>query len=160
MKKLRMRTLLNMIPAAAIGLFLYSCEEPTFQPAGDYISGYVFFVDTNLISAGGYYAVSVYRNKSQPFDTLPVSIDSLEILRNSNYRYSYYRVECKYSGSYFVAVNWISSPGALGPPPPVLGTLGCDTAHSCSSHEIITFPNFTGASYDILSWTDTSKKLN
>jgi hypothetical protein len=139
---------------------MFSCDEPNFQPAGDYISGYVYFTDSNLIPSGGYYSVSLYRNRPRPFDTLPVSVDSLEILRSTYGKYSFYRVECKYTGSYFVAVNWIKAPGVLSTPPPVLGTLGCDTAHNCTSHELVAFPNFTGANYEILTWADTSKKLN
>jgi hypothetical protein len=139
-----------------LSIFMLGCDEPTYQPQGDYISGYVNFVDTNLVLCNSYYCVSIYRNKSQPFDTLPVTKDSLEIRTNGSQRYGYYRVQNSIKGAYYVAVNWVC---ILSNRHYVMGTLGCDTAYSCTNHELIAFPNFTGASYDILSWADTSKRL-
>lgn len=133
---------------------LQSCTDMGYQPSGDYISGWAIIMDTNL-TPGGYYAISMYANKSNPFDTLPLRSDSLKL---ENYR-SYFRVGGVPNGSYFFAVTWIQYPLQPGIRPPVLGTWKCDTTHNCTNHEVITFPNFSGANYNILAWADTSKRL-
>jgi hypothetical protein len=154
---------LYMVFLCFTGVYLSSiisgCDEPTFQPPGDYISGYVFFVDTNFILGDGYYAVSLYRHKPQPFDTLPVSSDSIEMKKSISFSYAYYRVSSGYGGVYYVAVNWICIVDSFRTTYPVLGTLGCDTTRGCTEHQLIEFPNYTGASYDFKSWADTSKRL-
>ena len=131
----------------------------TYQPEGDHVIGWIAFWDTNVVP-GGYYAVSIYRNKSNPFDTLPVRSDSLGMVKYDTYYQVKYRLDNVPSGNYFVAVTWIMSPVVPGLKPPVLGTLGCDTVHGCTDHEIVAFPNYTGKSYNFLSRADTSQKLN
>jgi hypothetical protein len=153
---------LNIIIYAILFLsllyFVQSCTDMGYQPSGDYISGWVTFSDTNFL-AGGYYAISMYKNKSNPFDTLPIKSDSIPMKTTGNGKHAYYRITTVNSGSYYFAVTWIRS--ALGPnvKPPVVGTLGCDTTINCSSFTLITFPNFSGADFNIFSWTDTTKRV-
>lgn len=153
----------NAVFSPAILVFVLccysSCSDMTYQPEGDHVIGWIAFHDTNVVP-GGYYAVSIYKNKANPFDTLPIRSDSLAMSDYGTYFQAKYRLDNVLPGDYFVAVTWIKSPVIPGLMPPVLGTLGCDTVHGCTDHEIVAFPNYTGKSYDFLSRVDTSQKLN
>lgn len=159
MKNLIKNTIISAALLVLVLCCFSSCSDMTYQPEGDHVIGNIAFWDTNTVQ-GGYYAVSIYRIKSNPFDTLPLRSDSLGMIRFGSYYQVRYRLDNVPSGNYFVAVNWIKSPLVIGLIPPVLGTLGCDTVHGCTGHEIVTFPNYTGAGYNFLSRTDTSQKLN
>ena len=139
-------------------IFAQSCSDNSLQPSGDYISGWIGFKDTNFVR-GGYYAISMYANKPNPFDTLPIRSDSLPMKVYGNGKQVYYRFTCMDKGAYYFGVTWIKSPPVPNLKPPVLGTLGCDTNYNCTDHLIVMFPNFTGASYNIISWTDTTRRL-
>lgn len=157
MKTRFLQILLYVLVLPLIIYLVQSCGDMGFQPPGDYISGYVIFKDTNLLP-GGYYAISMYKNKSNPYDTMPIRSDSLKIDPKKLYA-EYYRVDNVPSGNYFFAVTWIRSPLEPYIKPPVLGTLGCDTNINCRDYELITFPNFSGKNYNIITYTDTAKKL-
>jgi hypothetical protein len=137
---------------------LQSCSDMDFQPSGNYISGWATVNDTALVP-GGYYALSVYESKANTFGYAPIRSDSLKLERHYNDYMVYYRIYDVPKGSYYFAITWIQYP-PVGGKLPVLGTWGCDTTHDCTEHKLISFPNFTGASYNILAWADTSKKLN
>lgn len=137
---------------------MQSCTDNTYQPSGDYISGWVTFKDTNFVK-GGYYAISMYENKSNPFNSMPIKSDSLHLKDIRGGRDVYYRFTNSNSGSYYFGVTWIKLPEDPNFKPIVLGTLGCDTVPNCGNNEIIMFPNFTGASYNIFTWTDTTRRL-
>jgi hypothetical protein len=158
MKKKYLNIILYAILFLSLLYLVQSCDDMSYQPSGDYISGWVTFSDTNFIH-GGYYAISMYPKKSYPFDTLPIRSDSLPMKQYGNGRQSYYRFSCTDNGSYYFGITWINS--VLGPNhrPPVLGTLGCDTTSNCTSFKLITFPNFSGADFNIFCWTDTSKRI-
>ncbi len=157
MKTKLLRSILFLLVLPLIIYSLQSCGDMAFQPSGDYISGYVIFKDTNLLK-GGYYAISMYRNKSNPYDTMPLRSDSLKI-EHGKTSLVYYRVGNVQSGNYFFGVTWIKSPPEPYVKPPVLGILGCDTNINCRDYEVITFPNFSGKNYNILSFTDTTKRM-
>jgi hypothetical protein len=158
MKKQYLQLILLSILLIVLLMFIQSCSDNTFQPSGDYISGWVIFKDTNFVR-GGYYAISMYENTSDPFNTMPIRSDSLPMKVFGNGDRVYYRFTYSGNGSYYFGVTWVRSP--LGPyfKPIVLGTLGCDTIPNCGSDEIITFPNFSGANYNIICWTDTTRRL-
>ncbi len=139
--------------------FLQSCGDTAVQQSGDSITGYITFTDTNLIG-GGYYAISMFKNRANPFDTLPLRNDSLTMSKSGNVYKVFYKFSGVSSGSYYFAVTWIKSPFIPGVVPPVLGSRGCDTNHNCSSHRLIAFPNYSYENCDILSWTDTTMRLN
>lgn len=159
MDKKSINTFLLALIFLLLLLSLQSCSDMAYQPSGDYVSGWVTIADTNLLT-GGYYAISVFANKPGAFDTLPLKSDSLNLVRYTYDYKSYFRVSGVPSGSYYFAVTWIDYPLQPLNILPVLGTRGCDTSRSCTNHELIPYPNFTGASYNILSWADTSKRLN
>lgn len=136
-------------------MLLQACDDTTFQPKGDYISGYAWFVDTNIVP-GGYYEIALYQNQNEPFSCLPTNTEVMDIRSLSS---CYYRIHCSGSGTYYVAVIWVENTKELTNPI-VLGVLGCDTTHNCVHPNPIEFPNFTGADYNIYCWADTSKRLN
>jgi hypothetical protein len=158
MKKKYLQLILLSILLFVLLMFMQSCSDNSLQPSGDYISGWVTFSDTNFLK-GGYYAISMYENKSNPFSSMPLESDSLPMKKYRNGRMVYYRFTYEGSGSYYFGVTWIQIPLNPNVRPPVLATLGCDTNINCNDHEIIMFPNFTGANYNIFSWTDTTKRL-
>ena len=158
MKKNYFQLLILSILLFVLLLFMQSCSDNSFQPSGDYISGWVIFNDTNFIR-GGYYAISMYENNSNPFSYMPLRSDSLPMKKYGTGNMIYYRFTNNDNGHYYFGVTWIQSPPVQNQRPPVLGTLGCDTNSNCSDHLLIAFPNFTGANYNIVSWTDTTKRL-
>jgi hypothetical protein len=135
------------------------CDDSSVQDSGDHINGYVTFTDTSLIG-GGYYAISMYKNRANPFDTLPLRSDSLTLSKDGNRYKSFFKFSGVSSGQYYFGVTWIKYPVNPALKPPVLGTRGCDTNHNCNSHILISFPNYSYEDCNILSWTDTTKKLN
>jgi hypothetical protein len=102
----------------------------------------------------------MYAYKSNPFDTLPLRSDSLQLAKNGNQYKCFFKFSGVAGGSYYFAVTWIKYPVVSNLIPPVLGTRGCDTNHQCTSHKIIAFPNYSYEDCNILAWTDTIKKLN
>jgi hypothetical protein len=153
---------LNIILYAILFLSLLylveSCDDMSYQPSGNYISGWVTFSDTNFVR-GGHYAISMYANKPNPFDTIPIRSDSLPMKVYGNGRQVYYRFNCNDKASYYFGITWINSNVGPNIRPPGMGTLGCDTSSNCNSYELITFPNFSGADYNIFCWTDTTKRV-
>jgi hypothetical protein len=142
-----------------ISFLFLSCDDSSTQPKGDDVSGYVTFTDTLLI-AGGYYAISRYANKPNPFDTLPLSNLQLSMTKVGNVYKDYFKMTGIPSGKYYFAVTWIKTPENPNLKPPVLGTRGCDTNRLCTSHKLVEFPNYSYEDCNILSWTDTTKRLN
>jgi hypothetical protein len=154
MKKNIIKSFLFLITSC---IFLHSCDYPNeYQPKGDYISGNAVFIDTNFIRSGGQYKIALYKNRPNPFDTLPVKA---EIIDTGYVCINYFRIYWERQDNLFVAVIWARSED-INKNPIVLGTFGCDTTHHCTESKLIAFPNFTGADYGFLCWADTSKKLN
>lgn len=135
------------------------CGDTGVQSSGDHVSGYVTFTDMNLIS-GGYYAISLYAKKTNPFDTLPIRSDSLVMTQNGNIYKDYFKMSGIANGDYYFAVTWIKYPVVPNLVPIVLGTRGCDTNRQCTNHTVVPFPNYSYDDCNILSWTDTTKRLN
>jgi hypothetical protein len=156
-----MKQTLYCILFISISLFFISfngCDDSSVQSSGDHMSGYVTFTDTNL-TRGGYYAISYYAQNTNPFDTLPLRSDALTMTLNGNVYKDYFKMTGIPNGSYYFAVTWIKNndPNFR---PIVLGTRGCDTNRSCTSHILVPFPNYSYDDCNILSWTDTTKRLN
>jgi hypothetical protein len=142
-----------------ISYFFQSCDDSSTQPEGDHVSGYITFTDTNLVG-GGYYAISRFANKSNPFDTLPLQSDSLIMTKVGNVYKDFFKMSGIPGGKYYFAVTWIKYPVVPGLVPAVLGTRGCDTNHQCTNHTLIAFPNYSYEDCNMLSWTDPAKRLN
>ncbi len=159
MKKNIYSLILFIIVLSSFCYFTSGCDDAGIQDSGDHVTGYVTFTDTNLCK-GGYYAISMYRNKTNPFDTLPLRSDSLTMTKQQNLYKCYYKFSGVTSGSYYFAVTFIRTPFNPNRLVPVLGSRGCDTNHSCTAHILVAFPNHSYEDCNILSWTDTLKKLN
>jgi len=114
------------------------------------------FQDTTI----GHYAVSLFTYQSNPYCFAPVRIDKIQIdYSTASYYYKMTNVE---SGTYYVGVTWIpnSNPPSI---PYVLGSYGCDTAHSISScsYNAVEFPSYVGTgNISFLSWTHQNDRIN
>ncbi len=149
--------LLLLFLAAAIYSIVGCDDSMSYQPKGDYISGYAVFADTNFVNQGGYYAVALYSTQKTPYTSVPHKSDSLKMSGFSNPYY--FRINNGEKESCYLAIVWKKSSNS-DEIPLVLATFGCDTTDNCQQHKLITFPNFTGMNYNIICWADTSKKLN
>jgi hypothetical protein len=140
-------------------ILFQSCDDSGVTAKQDFVAGTVTFTDTNLICTGGYYAVSVFPDSSAPFHCIPVGSDSLVITKSGYLTTAHYKVSGLSAGSYYIGTTWIrASDGCVRG---VLGTYGCDTAHYNCTNTIVSLPNYEGSSdCNILSWTDTLKKLH
>ncbi len=139
-------------------LIFKGCDYPvTYQPTGDYISGYAIFTDTDFMHGNGYYAIALYSCKGSPLTSIPYNTDTIKMDSLTNEYY--WRIACEDKGNYYLAVVWKET-ASSHEIPMVLGTYGCDTTHFCHEHKVIAFPNFTGANYNILCWADSTKRLN
>jgi hypothetical protein len=139
-----------------LALILQSCDDNiTFQPKGNYVSGYVFFADTHFVEGNGNYAVALYPVECPAFSSKPLCTQYIDT-KEANY--TYFRVSWEGEAKLMLAVVW-KFDSTIHRRPLILGTYGCDTTHGCSTHKLIEFPNFTGYDFNIISWADTSKKL-
>ena len=159
MKKKIIPAILFFIILLSFIYFTGGCDDSGVEEKGDHVTGYVTFTDTNL-TQGGYYAVSMFENKSNPFNFNPLRSDALTMTKNGNQYICYFKFSGVASGSYYFAVTFNKTPPDTTRVPPVLGTRGCDTNHNCTAHKLIAFPNYSYEDCNILSWTDTTKKLN
>ena len=148
--------------AVVVTAFLESCDSlQDLNPPGDNMSGIITYVDSNLITSTGYYAVSIFSaDSTNPFHRVPLRSDSLVLTRLGNAYETIYDMNGISEGRYYVASTWVRYPRIPNEIPKVLGTYGCDTSITCTNYIVIHYPNFEGASRDILSWTDTLRSLN
>ncbi|RPI17546.1 MAG: hypothetical protein EHM58_08715 [Ignavibacteriae bacterium] len=142
-------------------LSVVSCNAPTdLNPPGDNFAGYVYFADSSFAFTDGFYAVSVYEDTIIAFNSKPIKSDSLSGIELIGYNYqARYKVYGIPPGKYFIAATWNKYPVQENDIPIILGTYGCDTNMTCSTHVKLVFPNFTGNYINIISWADTSKKM-
>ena len=131
----------TLLPLSVFCLILFfSCGEEVNAPQ-DFVSGTITFNDTNLKYIGGYYAVSLYGDSTNPFTRIPVRSDRLAIGISNGVASSYYKVSGLASGNYYIGATWIdSSSGNVS----VYGVYGCDTLVNCSNPTRVTVPNFAG----------------
>lgn len=140
---------------------LYGCDSPQdMNRPGDKLSGYITHIDTNLHLDSGFYSVSVYNADSlNPFNRVPVRTDSMTLTRRDALYESKYDMDGIQSGRYYIAATWSRYPRIPNEIPVVLGTYGCDTSASCTTHKIVIYPNTEGIFRNITSWTDLNKRL-
>jgi len=141
---------------------LSSCEMPSdLNSSGDKLQGYITHIDTNLIIGNGYYSVSLYSaDNTNPFHKVPIRTDSLKLTKRDHLYETTYKMESIPEGNYFVAATWSRYPIIPGEIPIVIGTLGCDTCKTCGNHTLLKYPDLQGIYRNIISWTDTTKRLN
>jgi len=148
---------------AAILIIIIGCESPQdLNRPGDKMDGYITYSDTNLLTINGYYSVSVYNAEVQdPLNRIPIRTDSLKDFYKMGLHYEVmYSMDGIPAGKFYVAATWSRYPKVANEIPIVLGTYGCDTSSSCSSHKVIIYPNTEGNFRNIYAWTDTTKHLN
>jgi hypothetical protein len=144
-------------------VLIFGCESPQdMNRPGDKLDGYIFFVDSNFAAGGGFYSVSVYSADSiNPLARVPIRTDSL----NNIYKYGF-GYEVQYSmddipgGRILIASTWSRYPRIPNEIPMILGTYGCDTSSTCTTHVPVLYPNTQGNFRNIWSWADTTKRLN
>jgi len=159
MKKKITSAILFFIILPSLFYFAGGCDDSGVEEKGDHVTGYVTFTDTNL-TQNGYYAISMFENKSNPFYSKPLRSDALTMTKNGNQYKCYYKFSGVASGSYYFAVTFNRTPIDTVRVPPVLGTWGCDNNPNCTAHKLVVFPNYSYEDCNILSWTDTLKRLN
>ena len=145
-----------LIPALILFL-LQQCGD-SINPQQDFVSGTITFKSTNLLTSGGYYAVSVFPDVTNPFNQSPVATDSVEINISGNTATAYYKVPGLPTASYYIGAVWIrSSDNCVRG---VLGTYGCDTLYNCPNSIKVTVPTAAGTgSLNFSCWTDTTSRL-
>lgn len=82
----------RIVPIFAFFLIQHGCDLPQdFNPPGDNMSGKIIMADTNLITDGGYYAISVFSaDSTAPFSRVPYLSDSLSFyIRYGVYQANY-----------------------------------------------------------------------
>jgi len=156
-----MKKLSFYILSVLILLYLFSCGNPLdFNRPGDKLNGYVTHINMNLIT-GGYYSISVFSaDSTNPFLRIPVRTDSLNLKRRDNLYETFFGMNGINAGRYYLAATWSHYPKIPDEVPVVLGILGCDTSCTCTSYQILTYPDYDDLSRNIISWTDTTKRLN
>lgn len=147
-----------IILAAAV---ITGCDNPVeLNRSGDKLSGYITHIDTNLYLNGGFYSVSIYNaDSANPFLRVPVRTDSMTLTRRDALYESTYDMNGIQPGRYYVAATWSRYPRVANEIPVVLGTYGCDTSATCTSHTVVVYPNFDGHYRNITSWTDLNRRL-
>ncbi len=153
-----------IVQALIVAAVLSGCETPgDMNRSGDKLTGYITHFDTNLILSGGYYSISLFSTDSVvPFNKIPVRTDSLRLTRRNDlivYE-TPYSMEGIAAGKYYVAATWSRYPRVQNEIPIVLGIYGCDTSANCTNYIEVTYPNFDGNFRNILSWSDTTRKMN
>lgn len=136
-------------------IIIPDCGEDAVNLTQDFVRGTVTYNGTNFYHSGGYYAVSVYADVTNPFSQQPVKSDSLEIATNGT---AYYDISGLASGDYYIGATWIRTSNRQVEA--VVGTYGCDTVRGCNTHIKVTVPNYAGTgNLNFYSWADLAKKL-
>lgn len=168
-----LKTIKNYLYLVAVSCLLfvaYSCSDDTVvtpAPQANTINGRVTFADTNFITSGGTYLISIFANDNPPpqywfgpptaFDTLDISFNSSTGKYEANYSFTNVN-----NGRYVVAVGFRRDTGGQSP---TMGIYGCDTARAQFSNCFTTpiraeITNNAGVNnINFLSWADTTNKV-
>lgn len=172
MKRKFSSSIVFSIITALLFVSIYSCssDDDTVTPTGpadNTINGTVIFVDTNFILSGGTYLISAYPSTAWPPMAGPTAYDTLHINRNNNILNRVYSYTLKdiSPGSYVISVGFRKSTGGQSP---IMSVYGCDTARAIYGstcflnpplHAIIGTENQGVQDIDMVSWSDTAKKV-
>lgn len=140
-----------------LSIFIGNCgTDDSVNATVDFVSGTITFNDSNLNYNGGYYAVSVYSDHTDPFRQTPFKSDSLLISTTGGVTSAYYKVT-GLNGDYYIGATWIRhSDNHVS----VLGSYGCDTTINCTSSTKVTVPNYAGTgSLNFKSSTDINRNI-
>jgi len=118
---------------------IQTCGEDAVNAPQDFVSGTLTYIDNQFTFNGGYYAVSIYGDSTNPFYHRPIRTDSVAV--NTSGLTAYYKVEGLTSGSYYIGSTWYrKSDGHVT----ILGSYGCDENPNCSNPTKVTIPNYSG----------------
>ena len=147
--------------AILILMFFAACGNPEdFNRPGDNLTGYITHINQDTIS-GGYYSISIFSaDSTNPFNRVPVRTDSLNLKKRDYVFETSFDMNGIQQGVYYVAATWSRYPKVLNEIPIVLGTYGCDTSFSCTEYIRVAYPNYEGKFRNIVSWTDSTKRMN
>jgi hypothetical protein len=175
MKKKFSFKLFEILIIALLFISVYSCSNDDNNPVtptgpdAKSINGKVTFVDTNFILSGGTYLISAYPSTGWPPTGGPSAYDTIKITRTNNVLnldYSY-KLKDLNPGDYVVSVGFRKTTGGQSP---IMSIYGCDTARAIypaglaclftpSKYATIGSANQGTAGIDMLSWSDTTKKI-
>lgn len=80
----------ELIIAVIIFTNSYSCGDDSLSAPQDFVSGNILYIDNQFNFSGGYYAISLCGDCTDPFNRKPISIDSVAI--NSTGKKAYYKI--------------------------------------------------------------------
>lgn len=159
---------------SASNILYEGMQSPTISSSpnsiGSAFRGVVTFVDTNFILSGGKYLISAYPSTAwPPTGGGPTAYDTIRITRTNNIlNLSYnYLLQNINPGNYVVSVGFRRNSGGLSQ---IMSIYGCDTLRAIypggliclfnPSRLAIVNPNGLGSTgIDMLSWSDTTKKI-
>lgn len=158
---------LSLVHAMLISVLMisvYSCSDDdttvTQNPTGpeaNSISGTITFTDTNFVTSGGYYDISVF-NSWFPMGS-PTGNDSLVITKVGNTYQANYKVTNIPNGTYYLTSAWIKLPYVPGTSVNGLGLYGCDTTLCMSPTAVTITDNVGRENINFLSKADTAKRI-
>jgi len=124
-----------------LSVFFQTCGDDPVNAPQDFVSGTITYIDTLLNYNGGYYAVSLYSDNTNPFSYPPVRSDSITPVIQNGTATAYYKVTGLATGSYYIGGTWINrSNGNIT----LFGVYGCDENINCTNPSKITVPNYSG----------------
>lgn len=150
----------SLLITLSIGVIIYQCAGDPVNLSQDFVSGKVTFTDTLMTRyTGGFYAVYVYPDSTNPFSQVsPAGVELVPITLNSVSTADYKVTGL--NGRYYIAVVWVRrSDNSVRS---FLGTYGCDTVPvaSCTTLLKVEVPNFAGTgALNIRSYTDTTRRV-
>ena len=120
-------------------VFFQSCGDDAVNAPQDFASGTITYIDNQFNFNGGYYAVSIYGDSTDPFHRKPIRSDSVAV--NTSGFTAYYKVDGLPAGSYYIGSTWIRRSDGLVT---IYGSYGCNENPFCSTSKNITIPNYAG----------------
>ena len=165
----------EILVIALLFVSVYSCSDDDTNPVtpigpdAKSINGKVTFVDTNFILTGGTYLISSYPSTGLPPTGGPADYDTILITMTNNVLnlvYDYKLIDLN-PGNYVVSVGFRKASGGQSP---IMSIYGCDNARAIypaglaclfapSKYATIGTENQGTAGIDMLSWSDTTKKI-
>lgn len=165
----------EILVIALLFISVYSCSDDDDNPIiatgpdAKSINGKVTFVDTNFVLTGGTYLISAYPSTGWPPMGGPAAYDTINITRTNNVLnlvYNYKLIDLN-PGDYVVSVGFRKNTGGQSP---IMSIYGCDTLRAVDSAGVaclfnpskkatIGSNNQGTAGIDMLSWSDTTKKI-
>src|SRR4030095_16773404 len=124
-----------------LGVHFFTCGEDPVNAPQDFVSGTITYTDTLLNYNGGYYAISIYGDSTNPFSHPPVRTDSITpTIQNGNVT-AYYKVSGLASGSYYIGSTWKHRTNGNVT---LIGVYGCDENINCNNPTKSHSPSYSG----------------